>query len=183
MLDQLHDRAVRDPLLANFPGGIALDKTVVIGHSLGGAAAAAVARSDRRVLGGVDLDGQLADPTKSLGLAKPFLLAGRPGHSAEDATWNAFWPRLRGPRMELAINGTQHGSFTDRPTLLSAFDFPAPARQALQSVLGSIDAKRMDVVLNGVLVRFFDLAMYGRDGPLRALARAFGEVNVTRSHL
>ncbi|PNY28625.1 Platelet-activating factor acetylhydrolase [Tolypocladium capitatum] len=179
----LHNHTIRDPLLANFRGSIALDKTVVIGHSLGGAAAAALARSDARVLGGVDLDGQLADPAKSLGLAKPFLLAGRPGHSAEDATWDEFWPHLRGPRAELAVNGTTHGAFTDRPALLSVFDIPGPVREALRAVLGSIEAKRLDVVLNGVLVRFFELAMYGRDGPLRGVGWAFGEVSVTRSHL
>ncbi|KND93766.1 Platelet-activating factor acetylhydrolase [Tolypocladium ophioglossoides CBS 100239] len=183
IINQLHNRTIRDPLLANFPGSLALDKIVVIGHSLGGAAAAALTRSDTRVLGGVDLDGQLADPVKSLGLSKPFLLAGRPGHAAEDATWDEFWPHLRGPRAQLAINGTEHGSFTDRPALLSVFDFPPPVKQALQGLLGSIDSKRMDVVLNGVLGRFFELALYGRDGPFRGVEQAFAEVSVARSHL
>ncbi|POR33826.1 Platelet-activating factor acetylhydrolase, partial [Tolypocladium paradoxum] len=57
ILDQLHNRTIRGPLLGNFPGRLALDKTVVMGHSLGGAAAAAVTRSDARVRGGADLDG------------------------------------------------------------------------------------------------------------------------------
>ncbi|POR37478.1 Platelet-activating factor acetylhydrolase, partial [Tolypocladium paradoxum] len=118
-----------------------------------------------------------------LGLDKPFLLAGRPGHRAEDATWDAFWPHLRGPRMELAVNGTAHGAFTDRPALLGVFDFPAPVRAALRPLLGSIEAPRLDAVLNGLLVRFFALAMDGRDGPLRGVEGAFGELSVVRSSL
>ncbi|KAM4059847.1 platelet-activating factor acetylhydrolase, isoform II domain-containing protein [Hirsutella rhossiliensis] len=183
VLDQLHDKSVLDNLVANFPGTIDLGKIVVFGHSLGGAAAAALTRSDHRVLGGVDLDGMLVDPIKSLGLRKPFLLAGRVNHSTTDHTWNEFWPHLDGRRMELAIKGTAHGSFSDRPILLSTLKLPEKARQEVEKELGTINAKRLDEVLNGVLTSFFDLALYREKNRLGTINRTFPEVFIQRSHL
>ncbi|KAF4507280.1 hypothetical protein G6O67_005937 [Ophiocordyceps sinensis] len=183
VLDQLHNNSTLDCLASNFPDTIDLGKIAVFGHSLGGAAAAALTRSDDRVLGGVDLDGMLVDPIKSLGVQKPFLLAGRVNHSTTDPTWNQFWPHLGGPRMELAINGTKHGSFSDRPLLLSTIKVPDGARGGIEKELGTINASRLDAVLNGVLTSFFDFALHGRRDRLEAISYKFPDVSIQRENL
>lgn len=171
------------PLLADFPGTVDHAQLAIWGHSFGGATAASVVHADARVLGGLDLDGMLVNPILSTAIAKPFVLAGRKGHDAEDPSWNQFWPRLRGTRAEIAIADTEHGSFKDDLMLLSTLDIPADMRGALQQVLGSIDPHQLDRDLNGILTAYFDLLFHGEKQPLRAIPREYANVTITRSSL
>lgn len=174
-----------NPLLSNFPGSLDLSNLAIYAHSVGGSAAAAVTRADKRVLGGVDLDGQLTEPIRDQGLSKPFMLAGRFNHSngGTDPTWNEFWPHLRGPRVELAINGTEHASYTDRVLLLSALNLPPPVQQALIPLLGSVAARRLETISNSVLMGFFDFVFRHNKQSLESLPRMFSEVTIPRSNL
>ncbi|KAK2608548.1 hypothetical protein QQS21_002894 [Conoideocrella luteorostrata] len=183
LIDQLHNRTLVKPLLGSFSGSLDLSRLVVYSHSLGGAAAATLTRTNKRVLGGIDIDGQLVNPIKSLRLNKPFLLAGRYNHSSTDPTWNQFWPHLTGPRMELAINGTAHGSFTDRPLLVSALSLPESAMKSVEGLIGSIDGRRLDEIVNGVLISFFDYVFCKRDQELKRLPKRYAEVSVPRYNL
>ncbi|CCE29949.1 uncharacterized protein CPUR_03796 [Claviceps purpurea 20.1] len=170
VIDQLHESTLMESLLGPYLSrSMDLEKIIVYGHSLGGAAAASLARADKRVLGGIDLDGQIVEPVRSLGVDKPFLLAGRQNHSAEDATWNQFWPNLRGPRVELAINGTAHASFTDRPLLVSALHLPEQALKGLEGLIGSLPGRCVESIVNDALVGFFDYTLYRKDEGLRSL--------------
>ncbi|KAG5912842.1 hypothetical protein E4U53_005131 [Claviceps sorghi] len=185
VLDQLHGRGSAEALLGPLPArSLDLGRIVVYGHSLGGAAAAAVARSDGRVRAGIDLDGLVVDPVRRLGLDTPFLLAGRYNHSGEDGTWNDVWPHLRGPRMELAIRGTAHASFTDRPLLVSALRLPGSALKGLEGVLGSVEGRRLESIVNDVLVGFMDRVLYGKDEGMGLLVKKYaGQVLIPRSNL
>lgn len=152
---------------------------------MGGGAAATLTRNDKRVLGGVDFDGQLVEPIRSQGLDKPFLLAGRHGHSAAnstDPTWNQFWPRLTGPRVELAIDGTAHGSYTDRPLLVSALGLPDAVLDRLAGDIGSVRGPELERIVNGVLTSFFDFVFYGKRQRLVRLPRVYPAVSITRSN-
>lgn len=171
------------PLLANFPGTIDSNQLAIWGHSFGGATAAAVIHADKRVLGGLNLDGMLVDPILSTNITKPFILAGRKGHDAEDPSWNQFWPRLQGKRMEIAIANTLHGAFKDDLMLLSALKVSAEAEEAIQQALGSIDAHQLDKDLNGILTAFFDFLFYGKKQPLQAIPHEFANVTIVRSTL
>lgn len=143
-------------------------------------------RNDKRVLGGINFDGQITEPIRSEGLKKPFLLAGRYGHSApnsSDPTWNQFWPHLTGPRMELAINGSEHGSFTDRPLLVSALGLPDAVLDQVAGLLGSIRGRRLEKIVNGVMMGFFDFVFYKNGRELKELPRLYSEVTITRGNL
>ncbi|KAL6876914.1 Alpha/Beta hydrolase protein [Trichoderma novae-zelandiae] len=181
IINQLDNQKIMKPLLADFPGTITTKHLAIWGHSFGGATAASVLHADKRVLGGLDLDGMLIDPILSTDIAKPFVLAGRKGHDAEDPSWNQFWPRLRGGRMEIGIADTLHGAFKDDLMLLSALDLPADAKGAVQGALGSIDPHQLDRDLNGILVAFFDFLFYGEKQSLKAIPHGFKNVTVVRS--
>lgn len=143
-------------------------------------------RSDKRVLGGIDFDGQITEPIRSQGLNKPFLLAGRYGHSApnsSDPTWNEFWPHLTGPRMELAINGSEHGSYTDRPLLVSALGLPDAVLDQVAGLIGSVRGRRLEKIVNSVMTSFFDFVFYKNARELKGLPRVYSEVSITRGNL
>ncbi|KAG6012142.1 hypothetical protein E4U54_007709 [Claviceps lovelessii] len=179
--DSLTEKLLGGPLLSR---SLDLGKTVVYGHSLGGAAAANLVRTDGRVRGGIDLDGQVVDPVRRLGLDRPFLLAGRYNHSGEDGTWDDVWPHLRGPRAEMAIRGTAHASFTDRPLLMSALRLPEQALKGLESLTGSIEGRRLETIVNDVLVGFWDYALHHKDEGIRSLTERYArQVLIPRSNL
>ncbi|PTB65828.1 hypothetical protein BBK36DRAFT_1159954 [Trichoderma citrinoviride] len=196
IINQLNNPKITKPLLADFPGTVNTTRLAIWGHSFGGCAAASVVHADKRVLGGLDLDGMLIEPILSTDyvIAKPFILAGRKGHSSEDPSWNQFWPPrrpLRGagagagrgaaPRMEIAVADTLHGAFKDDLMLLSALDLPAEAKEAVRALLGSIDPRQLDGDLNGILTAFFEFLFHGEKHSLRALSHDFKNVTVVRS--
>ncbi|PNP46079.1 hypothetical protein TGAMA5MH_02114 [Trichoderma gamsii] len=182
IISQLEDPKIMKPLLADFPGKINYKQLAIWGHSFGGATAAAVIHSDKRVVGGLDLDGMLIDPILSTDITKPFILAGRKGHNAEDPSWNQFWTHLKGKSMEIAIADTQHGAFKDDLMLLSTMNFTAEVKEALQGVLGSIDPHQLDKDLNGILTAYFDLIFYGKKQSLQAIPHNFANVTIVRSN-
>ncbi|KAH6609060.1 paf acetylhydrolase family [Trichoderma cornu-damae] len=183
VIGQLENQTIMKPLLADFPGAVDYTKIAIWGHSFGGATAASVTHADKRVLGGLDLDGMLVDPILSTNITKPFILAGRKGHDAEDPTWNQFWPHLKGERMEIAIADTQHGAFKDNLMLLSTVNVPAVVKQAIQEGLGSIDPHQLDRDLNGILTAYFDLLFYGNKQPLQVIPQKYANVTIVRSSL
>ncbi|PHH90613.1 hypothetical protein CDD83_3130 [Cordyceps sp. RAO-2017] len=85
----------------------------------------------------------------------------------------------------MAVAGTTHDSFTDRPALLAALGrrLPDAARAALRKSVGTIDPHRLERVLAGLLTAFFDLALYGERGRVADLGRTFPEVSVVRERL
>ncbi|KAG5983130.1 hypothetical protein E4U43_006315 [Claviceps pusilla] len=179
--DSLTEKLLGGPLLSR---SLDLGKMVVYGHSLGGAAAANLVRADGRVRGGIDLDGQVVDPVRRLGLDRPFLLAGRYNHSGEDGTWDDVWPHLRGPRAEMAIRGTAHASFTDRPLLVSALRLPEQALKGLESLIGSVEGRRLETIVNDVLVGFWDYSLHHKDEGIRSLTEKYArQVFIPRSNL
>ncbi len=170
-------------VLANYPYSIDLSQVAAIGHSIGGAASAAVVASDPRILGGLNMDGGLFDPVLSNGLDKPFIQVGRPGHNEQDSTWDEFWPQLHGPAMELSISGTTHGSYPDTLTLLSALDLPDAAWEMLKGVYGAIDPKDMEEDLNGALTAFLRFLFKGKERPLEDIHESFPAISIVRSKL
>jgi predicted dienelactone hydrolase len=104
-------------------------RVAVVGHSMGGDAAATTMRADSRVDAGVNIDGPMvpADP-----LARPFLLLGSlddhsPGGSF-DPSWDAVWPLMSGWKRWLTVTDADHFSFTDLDLLVhqAGVDIPMP---------------------------------------------------------
>ncbi|KAL2880602.1 hypothetical protein SGCOL_003975 [Colletotrichum sp. CLE4] len=144
--------------------GVNLKRTIMFGHSLGGATAAAAMLQDSRILGGINLDGKLLDPVLNAGLDRPFTLVGRPAHSADDPTWDVFFAALRGRKALLTVNNTTHGAFTDFPNLISSLNLTLPeaARSLLESELGSLEFGRIGKVIAGIVEAFSDLVLHKR---------------------
>lgn len=85
----------------------------VVGHSMGGAAAAELLRVDERFAVGVNLDGALfGSPVADLGLDRPYLLLTA---LAEHDTWQRWREHQRGWGRQLRVHGTGHLTFTDLP--------------------------------------------------------------------
>lgn len=135
-------------------------------------------KADSQFLGGVDLDGRLVDPVLSEGIEEPFLLLGRPNHRQEDDTWVQFWKSLWGPKAELALNGTLHGSYTDMPRLFNALNLPAEAKAQAASLIGAIDGERLDRILTSTVSSFFSLVLGGSSEEFRTTVKSFVEVSV-----
>ncbi|CRK16722.1 hypothetical protein BN1723_011068, partial [Verticillium longisporum] len=164
--------------------GINTSAPLIMGHSLGGATAASAMLTDPRFVAGMNLDGLLPEPVLSAGVSGPFALVGRPGHEDEDTTWTTFYAALRGPKAQLAVNGTVHASFTDFPTLIKTLDLelPADAAALLQSQIGTLAFGRASEVVAGILGDFADLVLRGGDGGVFGSGdAALPEVTVERA--
>ncbi|KAF9881229.1 PAF acetylhydrolase [Colletotrichum karsti] len=167
--------------------GIDLDRTVMFGHSLGGATAAAAMLQDPRIKGGINMDGKLLNPVLEAGLDGPFALVGRPDHADEDPTWDAFFAKLRGPRVQLRVANTTHATFTDFPVLISSLNLTLPeaAQQLLESQLGNLQFGRIGKVIAEVVEAVADLALENKTQSILTKKGngAFPEVSVLESNL
>ena len=159
--------AGRRRLPPTLTGSFDLPSTGMLGHSLGGATAAAAMRADRRLRAGVNLDGSLLPPATA-GTDRPFLLFGSdPGPGPEDPSWDQFWASQRGWKRELALMGSTHISFTDLETLLPQ---AAPAlgitpSQVTQAI-GTLDPYGAIHAQREYLRAFFDLHLRHHDNHL-----------------
>jgi dienelactone hydrolase len=144
-------------LAARFGAGVDLRHVAVVGHSLGGTAAARLMAADARVDAGVDLDGSLLAPVRGA-LARPFLVFSAEGGTLADPTIVRFRRALRGPHPWLLLHDAGHLAFSDIVALAPQLD---PAARG-QFDLGRIDARRAVVVQRGVLRAFLDRYLRGR---------------------
>ncbi|MDQ0405517.1 alpha/beta hydrolase [Streptomyces sp. NPDC000349] len=101
------------------------------GHSIGGAAAAAVMLRDERVRAGVNLDGNFFVPSAGAGLdGRPFMMMGASAtHSpgSPESDWRDAWTRLDGWKRWLTVAGAEHFAFTDLPVLAHRLGLSDPA--------------------------------------------------------
>jgi dienelactone hydrolase len=162
--------AEQRPLPRGLCGLMDLARVGVLGHSRGGASAAAVMDLDRRVRAGVDLDGALYGPVVERGLDRPFLLMDTAVHDGlnHDPTWPPFWRNLRGWHRCLRLADADHLSFTDLVAI--APQLPEPARQQLQ--VGTVPADRAVAAVRATVRAFFDLQLRGRPDTGRLLQGA-----------
>ena len=119
-------------------------RIAVVGHSIGGASAVHLLRTDPRVDAAVDLDGSLFLPVPAGSVRRPVLLVGsdRPA----DTTWVRDWPGLRGWKRWVTVQGSGHMSFTDRPVL--------GAQLGLDP--GAIPAEQQLSITRNYVARFLD---------------------------
>lgn len=183
VVSQLRNSTIMQPLLKNYPGRMDLSRLVAHGHSLGGTASIAAARTDKAILGAVDMDGQFVEPIQSQEIFKPTMLFGHTGHDLGDPTWDQAWPHIKGKKIQLSINGTTHGSFEDLLRLTAQLDLPDALKEALKQELGTITWQDMDRDVNGGLMAFFDLVFSGRSADLKGINGRFPNITITRTSL
>ncbi|GHF40582.1 dienelactone hydrolase [Amycolatopsis bartoniae] len=147
--------------LARLPW-LTVDRVGMLGHSMGGAAAALTMAADPRVVAGVDLDGNLTYydgspmPPAAEGLAKPFLLVGKDGTTDTGPGWTAFLAHTPGWARQLKLLGSEHASFTDAEALLPQ----------LGVGVGTLDPATAIRTQRAYLAAFFDRWLRGGDGRL-----------------
>ncbi|RSM11678.1 hypothetical protein CEP52_002891 [Fusarium oligoseptatum] len=170
-------------IFKGLPGKVDTKKTVALGHSLGGASAAAAILSDSRIQGGMNLDGRLFNPVLSKGLNKPFMQLGRPNHRSEDTTWAKFWNKLTGPKVELAVNGTIHGSYLDTALVLKTLGLPKEIMKQTVPIVGSVDGEVLQKTVSELLSAFITYTFGGSKAALLKAIKGAEGVSIVKSQL
>lgn len=133
----------------------------VVGHSIGGAAAAAAIVDDRRVDAGVNMDGTFQVDFPESGMDRPFLMLGSASHEpgAGDGTdWPDNRARLGATGLWLQIPTASHVSFADQLMFLDQLGIPWPGE--------FVGGARGVQITNAYVGAFLDRHLRGRAAPL-----------------
>ena len=162
---------------ARLHGRLDLDRTATVGHSLGGATAAAAMHADSRIDAGIDLDGSLFGPVVQTGLDRPFMTMSQPLAWELDDSLKAFMNNHRGPRLNVVLNGSEHYTFTDTAPLIRWLERLVPDIRK-QVPVGSIDGSRAITIQRAYIRAFLSEHLLGRHDPLlTGPAAAYPEVD------
>jgi dienelactone hydrolase len=163
VLDRL--QAANAQSSGQFATRLDLGHVAIVGHSLGGATAIEVCRTDPRCGAAIDVDGTPVGPSVSSGVGRPLLILryGRPDNSDEDQKLSMVVARSTGPRYHLAIVGAAHLNGSDDALLFEPIFH-------MVGVLGSIDGRRGLDLTNAYLVAFLDEYLQGNSTPLLSSA-------------
>ncbi|MFE0080476.1 alpha/beta hydrolase family protein [[Kitasatospora] papulosa] len=138
-------------------------RVAVVGHSMGGNAAASAMLGDRRFDAGINMDGVFYDRIPAAGVdGRPFLMLGNPvDHhpGGPDSSWDEGWQGLDGWKRWLTLTGSYHSTFTDAPVLGEHLGLPTNPGATL-SVERSIRITR------DYVAAFIDLHLKNRPQPL-----------------
>ena len=158
VLDELNKPSIVKQLIPSAKTNILTKRVAVFGHSLGGVAAATVMMmNDTRIIGGVNLDGMFYGPVIEAGIREPFLLFGHEGkNQTTDASWGSIWPRIGKRKLELMLNGAQHGTFTDMPLVIEALGLTDQLPAEASSLVGTLLGTRAREIITAYLVGFFE---------------------------
>ncbi|MEO3975050.1 alpha/beta hydrolase [Streptomyces sp. CAU 1734] len=155
-------RTVADDLTAR---GLAPARIGLLGHSMGGAAAAEAMRQDRRFAAGLDLDGGLfGTPVADQGLDRPFLLL---SSSPDHDTWARWRAAHRGWGRHIHLTGGGHLSGTDLSGYADAIGLRTTWPPAVwQEFFGTLAPARATGLVRAVTAAFFGRFLAGRPAPL-----------------
>jgi len=167
VLTQLGIPSVIRKLIPGSNCGLNSHRAVMFGHSLGGATTASTMLNDSRILGGVNMDGSLFDPVVEQGLDRPFFFMDSEGHTrANDTTYAAIWPHLRGWKREIEVQGSRHNSYTDLPILADVLGLSGRLPLEAVEIIGTVGGFRMLEILTTYLSAFFTLVFNGSESQL-----------------
>ncbi|GAA2214066.1 alpha/beta hydrolase [Nonomuraea monospora] len=132
-------------------------RIAMVGHSVGGYAAAQAMLADGRIRAGVNLDGtfRVNEPLK-----RPFMLIGAPKSHAPggtDESWKQAWRNLAGWKRWITVDGTDHSAFVDYAVLRPQVGLPGQA----------LDGGRALEITRAHLAGFLDRHLLGRRTPVK----------------
>jgi hypothetical protein len=181
--------AGRRRLPSGLRGALDLSRLGMFGYSYGGYTAGEAMVGDRRIDAGVNLDGTMAHgfglsedwpyaPGEVVrrGLDRPFMLFGNENHNhlapggfpdGGDPSWRDFWTNQRGPKLDLTLRRSEHGSFSDlqiaAPQFVRALGLPPGT---FEPSVGTVDPDRSIAAQRAYIDAFFDLYLRHRDNRL-----------------
>ena len=165
-----------------FTGRLDVDHVGIVGHSLGGATAAAFCHADARCKAGIDLDGRVFGPVIEEGLRQPFMFILEDHRRASPmiagdvlAPIQSMYARLPpDTRLKVSIAGANHFSFGDQILLKSQLLL---ALMRTTGVIGSLPGPRGIAITNDYVSTFFGVYLKGEPrAALDSLARKYPEV-------
>jgi predicted dienelactone hydrolase len=156
------------PLPAGLAGSLDLSRVGMLGWSLGGAASAQAMHDDPRIKAAVNMDGRFWGPLAREGVSRPFLLLTGSEHTGQnDPALAPFLKASTGPKLHLALAGSQHATFTDaeelEPELAQALGL-TPAEVAAD--LGTISPETAVTDERAYIRAFFGKYLRHRDNHL-----------------
>jgi pimeloyl-ACP methyl ester carboxylesterase len=169
MRRQMANATVIEMLFHRQLRGTRSPRTAFIGHSLGGAAAAAAMLQDESVSVGLNYDGSMFGDVLTAGLDRPFMLMGHENKTQEtDPSWKTLWPRLTGWKKEFEVLGAAHYSFSDLPLIASVLGFRENLPTEVNEVLGTVEGHRMTTIIAEYTTSLLDMVF--KSGPEGLLA-------------
>ncbi len=140
-----------------FAGRLDLARAGVFGMSFGGAVATDVCLTDPRFRAGINLDGLQyglsASPASALEVPFMFMTSESSGLMNEPV-----FRRARGDAWYATVKGSTHFNYTD-------FSLISPLFSKV-GMLGPIEGRRMEQIMNAYIRAFFDRHLAGQDSPL-----------------
>lgn len=158
---------VKNKLLtgAGLPSSIKPDanRIAVWGHSFGGAAAAQAALQDSSFKAGIDFDGTMYGSVVTTGITQPFLIFAHDNQTLPGtiSSWNSFLQASpdKSDKLELSLNGSVHNTFSDAPLLADLAGLSG--LPGIDAALGSLDGRRVLVIVAAYTNAFFQYAFHG----------------------
>jgi hypothetical protein len=168
VLDSLSNTSLAHSLVPNSVGPNTTH-TTMFGHSLGDATAFSILEADDRVIGGLNMDGDLFGPGLSNGTSKPFMLMGHANHTRENAdddsilSWEAAWPVITGWKRDIIIADTLHYDFTDYPVVFETLGI-MPCNETVREnlLLRGMKGKRALGIVTSYVGAFLDFVIHGK---------------------
>ncbi|HEX8706272.1 MAG TPA: hypothetical protein VF815_45980, partial [Myxococcaceae bacterium] len=158
-----------------FTGRLDLERIAMLGHSFGGANAAAACQQEPRLKACANMDGSFQGEY-ARGMEAPFLLM-TAGHSL-DETQQTFVQKMRG--YHTGLEGAGHGTFTDLPLLLELMKGYAGGLDEGTFDTGRLGTRGVDI-LRAYVRAFLEEQLGARPSPLlEGPSRDFPEVRLTR---
>ena len=189
VLDQLCNASVVSQLMRGSSQGLDVRKVAMFGHSLGGAATAAAMLNDRRIAGGLAMDGSLYGPVVQKGLDRPFMLMAHTNHTRTDDgnsndpnnSWFDIWPHLRGWKLDIILANSLHYTFSDFPIVLETLGIVPNATTATNLLVTDLNGSRALKIVTTYVTAFLDMVLKSRPSPLlQGPVVAFPEVSFER---
>ncbi len=153
-----------------FAGRMDLDRLGLAGMSFGGSTTGSVCSIDPRCKAGINMDGWQFGDVIDRPLKVPFLFFSAPS--------NTTFPVYFGSSAnlyEVRVSTAEHSSFTD---FTPAYPIFAWLSRLGIPLLGTIDADRMEAILNGFSLAFFQEYLQGKAGAIEAARAAHDDPDV-----
>ncbi|KAK0110176.1 hypothetical protein ONS95_002827 [Cadophora gregata] len=182
VLNQLSQPSIAQKLLPGVGCDLDVSKVAIFGHSLGGATSAQAMLKDKRILGGVNLDGTFFSTVVNKGLKRPFMILSHEGKNiTTDDSWTATWKVLTGWKRQFELSGSAHGTFTDFPVLVNALGFDGMLGDAGAEFLGTIGGARAMEVMTAYVHAFMDMVFKGKKSALMDGKKLYPEMSLDAS--